>query len=79
MGEFYHSRKGHNKASERQWEQTRLIVSAVINTVSKKKIKPQDIVELSFDREHETARAEFIKENQPTEEHKEWMKRKGLL
>lgn len=79
MGEFIHARKGYNLKQEREWERTRLIAASVINTVSKKRVSPKDIVELSFDKEFEQARAEYIKENQPTEEQKAWMRRKGLI
>ena len=79
MGEFIHSRKGYNTAQERKWEHTRLIVSSIINTVSKKKVSPKDIVELSFDKEFEEARKAWIEDHKPTDEQKAWMKRKGLL
>jgi len=79
MGEFIHARRGYNLTQEREWERTRLIVSSVINTVSKKTVRPQDIVELSFDKEFQEARKEWIKENKPTDEQRAWMKRKGLI
>ena len=85
MAEFVHFYKGWTKQqadeNEREWERARLQVATQINTHVKKEnqIKPEDIIELSFDKIRRQERSEWIKNNAPTEKDKNWMRRKGLI
>jgi hypothetical protein len=58
--------------NERQWEQTRFIASILINTNSKTKVKPTDIVPLSIDGEK---KQRTISEQEKELIRKNWLKK----
>lgn len=51
MQDLYNISYGYNRRSEKQWLHTRFIGSLMINTTCKDKVKPQDLIKLSLDKD----------------------------